>query len=68
MNMNMLKGNIIDSNKGLGSALSFGIIRIQHTARPITIGLFHLLWSDINCPPDGSIHGEVLVQDVFYLS
>ena len=54
----------MESNSGLSCTGAVAIKRIKHTARAISIWLFHLLRPDVNSPPNRAIHCDILVEDV----
>lgn len=64
----ILQGYIANIDPGLGLASSFGVKGVQHASRPSSSRLLLLLWADVDCPPDGLVHGDVLVEDVFYFA
>lgn len=64
----IFKCNIFQSYPWLSFTCPFLIKRIKHTSRSISIWLFHLLRSYINCPPDGSIHSKVFVINICDIS
>jgi hypothetical protein len=53
-----------DVDSGLSFALALWVKGIEHTSRSSPIGLLLLLRAEIYCPPDGLVHGDVLVEDV----
>lgn len=55
---------ISQSNSRLCGTCAMFIEWIQHATRPISIRLFHLLRSNIDSPPNRSIHGKVLIVDI----
>lgn len=64
----IFKGYIFQSDSRLSFTCTFFIKWVQHTSRSISIWLFHLLRSDINCPPNGSVHSKVFVIDICNVS
>ena len=58
MNAYVLKRNVAESNSWLSFANSLAK-RIKHAAWAITIRLLHLLRTDIDAPPNGSVHCEI---------
>lgn len=61
MNFNILEGNVSKSYSWLSGACTFFIKRIKHASRPVSIRLFHLLWTNIYCPPERSIHCKISI-------
>ena len=59
----MLEGDVVEGNSWLCLALRDEWV--EHAAWTCAGGLLLLLGSNVNCPPDGSWHLEVLVFDVF---
>lgn len=64
MNSNILHCYISHGHSRLGLAHSF-TKRIKHATRTISIRFFHLLRTNINTPPDWSVHCEVLKVQIF---
>lgn len=57
------EGDVLEGDEGLGAAGSSRIEWVDHAAGAFAIGLEHLLWADVDGPPDGGYHGDVLVVD-----
>ncbi len=64
VNFDVLKGNVLQGDSGLSLASSFFIERVKHASGTVSIGFFHLLRSNVDSPPDRSIHCEVGVVNV----
>lgn len=64
MNFDIIEGDIFESDSWLGGTSSFFIERVKHASWSVPVGLFHLLGTDIDCPPDWSVHCEVGVVDI----
>lgn len=64
-NVDILKRNVTEGDSWLSCAGALLVERIEHAAGTISIWLLHLLRPNIDSPPEGSDHGEVIIVDVF---
>lgn len=51
MDLDVLEGDVTEGYPGLRDAGALFIERVEHAAWAIAIGLFHLLGTDVDCPP-----------------
>lgn len=64
MNLDVNQRNVSQSDSRLSLASTFSIKRVQHASRSVSVWFFHLLWTDVNCPPNGSVHSEIPIIDI----
>lgn len=68
MYFDIFKGNVFQSDSRLSLACTFLIKWVQHTSRSISIRLPHLLRSNVNGPPNWSVHCKVFVINICNVS
>ncbi len=62
---NIFKGYVRQGDQRLCGTCSSRIEGIYHASRSRSTWLPHLLWTEINCPPDWSIHCNVFVINIW---
>ena len=68
MDGNIFKGNVSQGDQRLCGTCPSRIKGIYHASRSRSSWLPHLLWTEINGPPDWSIHRNVFVIDIWDVS
>ena len=59
MNPYVFQCNVVEGDSWLGGAGTFSVKRIKHASRSVSVGLLHLLRTDVDGPPDWPVHGEI---------
>lgn len=64
MDLDVIKCDVFEGYPWLGLTCAFFIEGVEHASWAIAIWFLHLLRADVDGPPNGSIHCEVLIVDV----
>lgn len=64
VDLDVFKRYVLESHPWLCRAGALFVEGIQHASGPVSVGFLHLLRADVDGPPNGSVHREVLVVNV----